>query len=30
MGFNETTQQFNIFTIPDTARAATIQYNKQK
>lgn len=29
MGFNETTQQFDIFIIPDTAKAANIQYNKQ-
>lgn len=29
MGFNETTQQFDIFMIPDTVRAANIQYNKQ-
>lgn len=29
MGFNETTQQFDILIIPDTAKAANIQYNKQ-
>lgn len=29
MGFNETTQQFDIFIIPDTVSAPNIQYNKQ-
>lgn len=30
MGFNETTQQFDIFIIPDTVLSApNIQYNKQ-
>lgn len=29
MGFNEKTQQFDISLIPDTAKAANIQYNKQ-
>lgn len=29
MGFHEKTQQFDIFLIPDTAKAANIQYIKQ-
>lgn len=29
MGFNETTQQFDIFIIPDTVSAPNIQHNKQ-